>query len=85
MSPNVSKVSLVPMLLLLVLPNVCESGRFRILLLYPLSGCLTFGITLSVLPSHQRSIRHNEYYVKPHNRIELFSAVYKTAASPQCL
>ena len=53
------------MLLLLYLPNVCESGRFRILLLYPLSGCLTFGITLSVLPSHQGIIRHNEYYVKP--------------------
>ena len=42
-----------------------ESGRFRILLLYPLSGCLTFGITLSVLPSHQGIIRHTGYYVKP--------------------
>ena len=42
----------------------CESERFRILLLYPLSGCRTFGVTLSVLPSHQTNIRHNKYYVK---------------------
>ena len=50
----------------------------------PCRGALLLA-SLSALPSHQRSIRHNEYYVKPHNRIELFSAVYKTAASPQCL
>jgi hypothetical protein len=48
-----------------------ESGRFRILLLYPLSGCLTFGITLSVLPPHLGIIRHNKYYVKPPTRVEL--------------
>lgn len=69
------------MLLLLSLPNVCESGRFCILLLYPLSGCLTFGITLSVLPSHQKIIRHNEYYVKSRRQgSNLRPEIYKIPA-----
>ena len=59
----------------------CESGRFRILLLYPLSGCLTFGFTLNTLPSHQKSIRHNTYYVKSRRQgSNLRPEIYKIPA-----
>ena len=58
-----------------------ESGRFRILLLYPLSGCLTFGITLGVLPPHLGIIRHNEYYVKSRKQgSNLRPEIYKIPA-----
>jgi hypothetical protein len=38
----------------------------------------------ALLHTDQRSIGHNEYYVKPLDRIELSSPLYKSGASPQC-